>query len=217
MGIFRLVMFVCMVCYLPTVLAQQIPDTKKGKQKINQLDSKGNKHGMWLNKIPEYKGHPAYTEIGSYYKGLRTGPWYKVNTEGDLVAIENYKKDYFDGEVKYFVKGQVTCIGKYRGLNPDVQVDTIMVEDPVTGKQELVAVQADRGTVRHGTWRFYNETTGSIEKVEEYQIDSLIYEEYFPLSKADSLYYERRNQNLPHMRKGQSKKSSKKPFSYLNY
>ncbi|MCB0697593.1 MAG: hypothetical protein KDC07_09530 [Chitinophagaceae bacterium] len=205
-----------MICYAQVVAAQQIPDTKKQKQKLNQLDSKGRKTGMWLNKIQENRGNPAYTEIGSYYNGLKTGPWYKVNIEGDLVAIENFKKDYYDGEVKYFVKGQVTCIGLYRGLNPDVEVDTIMVEDPVTGIQQLVAVRADRGAVRHGTWRFYNETTGSIEKVEEYQVDSLIYEEYFPLSKADSLYYERRNQNLPHMNK-RTDKSAKKPFSYINY
>jgi len=210
-------MIVLAVGYMSAAFAQQIPDTKKQKGKINQTDNKGRKQGMWLNKIPESHGHASYSEIGSYYNDMKTGTWYKVDIAGDLVAIENYKKDFYDGEVKYFVKGQVTCIGLYRGLNPNVEVDTIMVEDPVTGKQELVPVRADRGAVRHGTWRFYNETTGSLEKVEEYQVDNLIYEEYFPLSKADSLYYERRNQNLPHMRKGSANKSSKKPFSYINY
>lgn len=214
MNFSRVVMVVMMVLLVQVAVAQQMPDTKNPKAKMNQLDSKGRKTGTWVNNMPEDKGNAPYTEFGSYLNGMKNGLWYKMNIAGDLLAIENYKKDYFDGEVKYFTKGQVTVIGLYRALNPDVVVDTIVVEDPVTGIQQLVTIYSDRGTVRHGTWRFYNEYTGAIEKVEEYQVDSMIYEEFFQLSKADSLYYERRNKNMPHVKKGQSGKPVK--GSYLH-
>ena len=197
-------------------MAQTMPDKKSSKTKINQKDAKGHKQGMWLNNVKETRGERAYTEFGTYYNSLKSGLWYKINSVGDLVAIENYKKDVLDGEVKYFVKGQVTCIGLYRGLNPDVAIDTIMVVEPVTGEETLVAVEADRGSVKHGTWRFYDELTGAITKVEEYQVDSLIYEEYFTMSKQDSAYYEQRNKNLPHMKKSVPAKAARKQHSYLN-
>lgn len=197
------------------VAAQQLPDKKKLKEKLNQYDSKGMKDGLWLNRTAERKGEVAFNEFGNYHKGEKTGLWYKMAADGDLMAIENYKRDHYDGQVKYFTNGQLTVVGMYRALNPDVVVDTIIVEEPVTGMQQLVAVSADRGTVRHGTWRFYDERTGRLEKVEEYQVDSMIYEEHFPMSRADSLYYEKRNASLPHMKKG-SDKPQRKMHSYLN-
>lgn len=211
----RLIPFFLLLLMATTVAAQQLPDKKKLKEKLNQYDSRGMKDGLWLNRMPERKGEAGYNEFGNYYKGEKTGLWYKMDGEGDLMAIENYKRDYYDGQVKYFTNGQLSVVGMYHALNPDVVVDTIMVTEPVTGMQELVAVKADRGTVRHGTWRFYDQRTGRLEKVEEYQVDNLIYEEYFPMSKADSLYYEKRNTNLPHMKKG-SDKPQRKMHSYLN-
>lgn len=211
----RLISFSLLLLMATAVTAQQLPDKKKLKEKLNQYDSKGMKDGLWLNRMPEKKGEGAYNEFGNYHRGEKTGLWYKMNINGDLMAIENYKRDYYDGQVKYFTNGQLTVVGTYRALNPDVVVDTIIVEEPVTGAQELVAVKADRGTVRHGTWRFYDERTGRLEKVEEYQVDNLIYEEYFPMTKADSLYYEKRNASLPHMKKG-SDKAQRKTHSYLN-
>ncbi len=211
----KLIPVLLLMAMTTAAMAQQLPDRKKTKEPLNRYDGKGLKDGLWINRMPEHKGEAPYTEFGYYHRGEKNGLWYKMNSEGDLSAIENYKRDFFDGEVKYFTKGQVTVIGKYRGLNPDVVIDTIMVEEPVTGEQQLVAVKSDRGTVRHGTWRFYNERTGRLEKVEEYQVDELIYEEHFPMSKADSLYYEKRNANLPHMKKG-SDKPQRKMHSYLN-
>lgn len=216
MGLKKVIGVLLMAMAINIAEAQQMPDKKNPKTKINQKDSKGKKQGAWMNTVPEKKGEHAYSEFGSYLDNLKTGLWYKMSPSGDLIAIENYKKDMLDGEVKYFSKGQVTCIGLYRGLNPDIEVDTIVVTEPVTGEQQLVAVQADRGTVRHGTWRFFDELTGRMTKIEEYQIDSLIYEEYFVMSKADSLFYEKRNKNLPHMKKTSTAKPAKKQHSYLN-
>lgn len=211
----RLISVFLLLLMATAVTAQQLPDKKKLKEKLNQYDSKGLKDGLWLNRMPEHKGEGAFNEFGNYYRGEKTGLWYKMNIGGDLMAIENYKRDFFDGQVKYFTNGQLTVVGTYRALNPDVVIDTIIVTEPVTGMQELVAVKADRGTVRHGTWRFYDEHTGRLEKVEEYQVDNLIYEEYFPMTKADSLYYEKRNQGLPHLKKNVDK-PQRKTHSYLN-
>lgn len=193
--------------------AQTLPDKKKTK--VNQKDNKGQKQGTWVINIPEKRGEEAYTEFGDYKNSLKNGPWYKLNSVGDIVSVENYKKDLLDGEVKYYVKGNVTVIGAYRGLNPEVKFDTIVVTEPVTGEEKLVAVEADRGSVRHGTWRYFDELTGYMSKLEEYQIDSLIYEEYFQYTKADSTFYQERNKNLPHMKKA-APKPAKKQHSYLN-
>lgn len=212
-GLYILILSTCLTA-VSCFAQQSVPTPGKGS-KINQVDNQGKRTGTWLNSIPENKGESAYTEFGPYQNGMKNGLWYKMNPNGDLLAIENFKKDYYDGEVKYFAKGQVTCIGLYRALNPDVVVDTIVVVEPVTGEESLVPVMSERGTVRHGTWRFYDEVTGSLRKIEEYQVDDMIYEEFFPMSKADSLYYERRNRNLPHMKKPLPNTKASKQVSYL--
>lgn len=209
----RFILILLLLANVTAGMGQTVPDKKKTK--INQKDSKGQKQGTWVNNIAATKGEYPYTEFGNYLANMKNGLWYRLTSTGDLLAIENYKKDVLDGEVKYFTKGQVTVIGQYRGLNPDVTIDTILVIEPVTGEEKLVTIEADRGSVRHGTWRFYDELTGAITKVEEYQVDSLVYEEYFTMSKADSAYYERRNKNLPHMKKGAAK-PVRKQHSYLN-
>lgn len=198
-------------------VAQKKASLPKSGEQLNKRDSKGVKQGMWLNRISEKRGEPAYSEFGNYLHGQKNGLWYKVNTQGDLVAIENYKKDVFDGEVKYFTNGQVTTVGRFRGLNPDVLVDTIMVEDPVKQTQTLVPIKSDVGSVRHGTWRYYNESTGMIIKVEEYQIDNLIYEEYFKYSREDSLRLMKRMKNMPDPNISRNNIPTKKKHSYLNY
>lgn len=193
----------------------QNPAENMPPEKLNQYDEKGKRSGLWLITVKSIKGEPPYTEVGSYIKGEKSGLWYKMNEKGNMVAIENYKRDVLDGEVKYFNNGQIAIIGKYRGLNPDLPVDTIMVVEPVTGEQTLVPVPADIGSVRHGTWRYYN-TMGTIDRIEEYQIDEVIYEEVFTYTKEDSLRYQKRLQNMPdpnksHLPKGRTQ------HSYINY
>lgn len=211
------IVFLFALLSLQPVFAQNKPNAPKKGEELNKLDSKGKRQGMWLNKVPARKGEEPYSEFGNYLHGLKTGPWYKINRAGDLVAIENFRKDVFDGEVKYFTGGQVTVIGKYRGLNPDVLVDTIMVEDPVKDIQMLVPIKSEMGSVRHGTWRYYNESTGFLTKVEEYQVDDLIYEEYFDYSKEDSLRMVQRMKNMPDPNKARDNKSARRQHSYLNY
>ena len=218
MRILRSILMLLLLVTANNVLAQHAPDKKAKPAKVNQKDNKGHKQGPWVYTVPEKRGEDGYTEFGNYLDDMRAGLWYKMNTAGDLVSIENYKKDVLDGESKYYTKGKVTCIGQYRGLNPDVKIDTVMVIEPVTGEQILVGVEADRGTLRHGVWKYYDELSGDLRKVEEYQIDSLIYEKFYPLSKSDSAFYEERNKNLPHMRsKQEQSKNSRKQNAHLKH
>lgn len=197
------------------VQAQKRP-AKKEAEKVNQFDAQGRRHGMWVNIVDKRKGEEAYKEAGEYIGGRKSGLWYKMDEAGNMVAIENYKWGVLDGESKYFENGQVMVIGRYRGLNPDVEVDTIMVEDPVTDVQTLVPVRSDVHSVRHGTWRYYNERTGNIARIEEYQVDDLIYEEEFLYTKEDSLRFMERMKQMPDPTKPRSIKGQKQ-HSYINY
>ena len=155
---------------------------------------------MWYYEAEALRGEPAYKEFGSYKDDARTGLWYKLDKEDQLMAIENYKKGVLNGEVQYYTKGKLSCIGHYRGLNPDNKLDSVWVTDPVTYTDTMVIVPTERGSLKHGRWRYYDPITGKLTREEEYQVDNLISEkEYEFVSKSDSLIIERRKANLPHM------------------
>lgn len=212
----RIIIFSLLISFSLDAGAQKQPRKKQAAEELNKFDHKGRRTGMWLNMHGEDKGEQAYTEVGSYLQGVKNGLWYKMDKAGDMVAIENFRRGVLDGEVKYFSNGQVTVIGRYRGLNPNLEIDTIMVVDPVSGKQDLVPVKADMGSVKHGTWRYYNEETGAISRVEEYQVDNLIYEEDFVYSREDSLRMMQRMKNLPDPNTPRDPKN-RKVHSYLTY
>lgn len=178
--------------------AQQNENTRPP---LNQLDKKGRREGMWLAQYPERMGEDAYSEFGNYIGGRKNGTWYRMDPSGELLAIERFKNDVLDGEVKYFEQGRLVCIGHYRGLNPGRAYDTILVLNPVTGFERLTPIPTERGTIRHGMWRFYDPETGRLIREDDYQADELMSRQEFPLSNKDSLYYEQRNKRLPHNRK----------------
>lgn len=169
---------------------------------LNQKDARGKAHGTWYVQQPARMGEPAFIEFGNYDHGRKAGIWYKLDGEGQLIAMERYRDDVLDGEVKYFENGYLTCVGHYRGLNPRQKFDTIIVADPITGLEKLVSVSTDRGALRHGTWRYYDPQTGRLIKEEEYQVDDLIGEKTFGLTKEDSTYYQKRVRTLPHVKNG---------------
>lgn len=181
---------------------------------VNKMDESGKRHGMWLVSQPEHMGEEGFTEFGNYDHGLKYGKWYKIDGEGDLVSVEMFKNDVLDGEVKYYDKGMLTCIGHYRGLNPETKYDTIVVVHPVTGEESLKAVQSDRGTTRHGLWQFFDPQTGKLLKEEEYQVDDLVYSHRFNLTKADSIASENQAKKLPHATGKQYKPPAGKEVNY---
>jgi hypothetical protein len=184
---------------------------------VNQFDSKGKPHGMWVIGEPAAMGEPGFTQFGRYEHGDKVGPWYKLDGDGDLMAAETYRNNVLDGETKYYDKGRLIAVGMYRGLNPEREYDTIMVEDPVTGLQRLRAVHNERNTVRHGIWRFYNADNGRMIREEEYQVDSMIYSKEFGLSKDDSTYYLQREAKMPHNRKKSYSPPPGKDAGYIKY
>jgi hypothetical protein len=177
--------------FVPRVFAQE-------KTEINKRDDKGKPIGFWHTFEPAEKGEPARSIFGYYDHGQKNGLWYESDQTGNLTSIEAFKQNVRDGEVKYFTNGQLTCVGHYRGLNPQLEIDTVHITDPITGLESWVNVPTERGSVRHGRWRFYDETSGRLLKEEQYQIDDLIYKKDFSISPADSIHYQKRNAMLPH-------------------
>jgi hypothetical protein len=203
MKLLKYIFVLALLYFAMQATAQQITKVSEPKAPatINQVDAAGKRHGLWLLGEEARMGETAFKEFGTYDHGDKTGPWYKIDNDGELFAIENFRNDLLDGEVKYFDKGRLNAVGRYRGLNPERRTDTVIVEDPETGLQMLRSVPVDHSSVRHGMWRFYDVQNGRLTREEEYQIDSLIYSKDFPMSKADSLYYQKRDKGLPHNKK----------------
>ena len=168
---------------------------------VNQKDKSGERHGLWYIQQPARMGESAYAEWGSYDHGRKTGIWYATDAEGDLKSVERFRSDVKDGDAKYFDRGRLIAAGPYRGLNPAQEWDTVMVENAVTGVISPVPVRTDRGSLRHGLWRFYDEQTGRLTREIEYQVDSAVYQKTFLLTKDDSTYYQRHVQRMPHVKK----------------
>ncbi|MBS1687566.1 MAG: hypothetical protein JSS96_02490 [Bacteroidetes bacterium] len=196
--------------------AQSSSAAPKGKAEapLNLKDAKGLPQGLWMSSIPGRMGEDAYTIFGHYDHGRKYGLWYKVSPDGTPMSIENYRNNTLDGEVKYFEDGQLTCVGHYRGLNPDNLYDTVVVVDAETGLEGLRSISSERGSQRHGMWRYYDTETGRLVKEEEYQVDDLLYRKEFPLSKADSLFYAKRNEKLPHKVSQKYQPPANKQFNY---
>jgi len=203
---------------LPLQLGAQPPVAKSEEKpaSLNQTDKRGNRQGMWYLQQPERMGEDAYREFGNFSGGRKTGLWYHMNSAGEITSIEQFRNNVLDGEVKYFENGKLVCIGHYRGLNPDQAFDTIFVENPVTGTEKLVAVSTERGTLRHGLWRYYDPKTGRLIREEDYQVDELLFRQEFALSNTDSAYYAERDKRLPHNTKRIYQPPAGKRYHYYN-
>lgn len=206
-------MCLCNVAGMAQDAAVNIKD--KSAKDVNKLDEHGKRNGIWLISKDARMGEEGFTEFGNYEHGLKMGKWYKIDSEGDLMSVEMFKNNVLDGEVKYYEKGQLTCIGHYRGLNPNVEYDSIVVVHPVTGEESLRRVESERGTTRHGLWQFFNPQNGKLIKEEEYQVDELVYSRRFNLTKADSLASQAHIQELPHNRGSEYKPPVDKQVNYL--
>lgn len=211
MKLFRFILVIALLYWGMQATGQSRKTTANPPEKgatINQSDNKGSRYGMWVINEPEKMGEPGFMSFGKYDNNEKYGAWYKLDEDGDLLAIETYKNNVLDGEVKYFEKGRLICIGHYRGLNPDHAFDTIIVTDPNTGAQVLRSVPTEKGSLRNGAWQFYNPENGRLTRQEDYQVDELIASKEFGMTKEDSVYYRKREANMPH-----NKKQKKSIFS----
>lgn len=184
--------FLILICSLGMALAamgqqnKQANNNTKSKDEdkaaaFNLKDEKGRKTGMWILKQEALRGEPATTSFGNYLEGRKMGTWYNIDNEGRPISILKYFKGELNGESKYFENGQLFCIGQWRGLNPDVDFDTVEVYNPVTDITEYVAVPTERGSLQHGIWKYYHPDSGVLIKEEEYQVGERIrLKEYHP-------------------------------------
>lgn len=143
---------------------------------INAINQKGEKHGKWVISIPELRGEPGYEEEGIYKKGLKHGIWRKYNSEGDIIAVENYKNGGKDGLQQYFTYlGDLVLEESWKGYDPDAPYDTIPIYG--TGSGEIIdykIVKAEQYSVKNGEWKFYEPGTGRLIKTEQWERNNLV-------------------------------------------
>jgi antitoxin component YwqK of YwqJK toxin-antitoxin module len=191
---------------------EKLPDTNVP---LNRFDADGKRNGTWWITHKAGMGEEASSEFGNYDGGVKYGKWYKLDKEGDITAIEMFKNDRLDGEVKYYEKGILYCTGFYRTFKTGADRDTIMVVNPENDEQMLREVLAEHNTMRHGIWRFFDETTGKLIKEEEYQVDSLIWSKRYT-SPQDSLANAKRESLMPHNKKKYKKEQTNPKGQVLN-
>ncbi len=184
---------------------------------FNQTDEKGKPHGQWVIQQPARMGEPAYAEWGSYNHGVKTGPWYKFDGSEHVTSIERFRAGVLDGEAKYFENGALICVGNYRGLNPFSAYDTIYVLDPVTDVEVRKVVATDRGSLKHGIWRYYDPRTGRLTRELDYQLDEVIARQEFAVAPKDSAWYKARELAMPHKQKTFYKPPRDKQVRYTDF
>lgn len=137
---------------------------------LNRLDQNDQKQGPWVVRVEDLRGEPGYEEEGFFEDGKKTGMWRKYALSGDLIAIENYKWGEKDGKQQYYTKmGDLLREESWRATNPENPYDSVQVPDPVVpNKWETKIVKLEVASVAHGVWKFYDPSTGFIEKQETY-------------------------------------------------
>ena len=137
---------------------------------INATDKKDLKQGKWVITTGELRGEPGYVEEGIFKNGKKEGVWRRYNSNGDLIAMENYRFGGKDGEQQYFtMMGDLGRIENWRAYNPDAPYDTIPIYG--TDNNQIISykiVKAEQYSVRHGTWKYFDPTSGRLIRSETY-------------------------------------------------
>lgn len=163
---------------------------------INRMDAQHRRQGPWMMEVMDDSEQLQWS-IGSYLNGKMNGPWIKTNRDGAPIAQENFKHDMLDGEAKYYEDGRLICVGHYLALRSTYEYDTVWVENPETNQLRPVRIKSNRGSVRHGFWTYYHPGTTQLARVQEYQVDSLIYSKDYR-EAADSVQIMKRMKAWPH-------------------
>ena len=143
---------------------------------LNRVDMKGRKQGRWVVHVDEIRGERGYEEEGVFVDGEKEGTWRRFSLDGDLIAIENYRWGQKDGKCQYFTyAGEPEHEESWRAVDPKNPYDTVNVYD-VNDPNKVVGmrvVKMDILSVKNGTWRFYDPSSGIIQKEEEWVMDKL--------------------------------------------
>jgi hypothetical protein len=142
---------------------------------LNKVDSKNQKQGKWVNRVDEVRGEPGYEEEGEYKNNRKEGTWRIYSLEGDLTGLEFYRWGNKDGNCQYFnSSGSLVREESWRALNPDKLYDTLEIEDiDHLNEYKTVIVKNEGVAIRHGYWKFYDPSTGMINKTQFYTMGKL--------------------------------------------
>ena len=142
---------------------------------LNKVDMKNMKQGKWVERKDEIRGEPGDEEEGEYKNNRREGTWRIYSLQGDLTALEFYKWGNKDGVCQYFnASGSLVREESWRALNPDKLYDTLEIEDiDHLNEYKTVIVKNEGVAIRHGQWKFYDPTTGMIDKIQTYTMGKL--------------------------------------------
>ena len=142
---------------------------------LNKVDMKNMKQGKWVERKDEIRGEPGDEEEGEYKNNRREGTWRIYSLQGDLTALEFYKWGNKDGVCQYFnASGSLVREESWRALNPDKLYDTLEIEDiDHLNEYKTVIVKNEGVAIRHGQWKFYDPSTGMIDKIQTYTMGKL--------------------------------------------
>lgn len=142
---------------------------------LNKVDKKNMKQGKWVERTDEVRGEPGNEEEGEYKNNRREGTWRIYTLQGDLTALEFYKWGNKDGVCQYFnASGSLVREEGWRALNPDKLYDTLEIEDiDHLNEYKTVIVKNEGVAIRHGQWKFYDPSTGMINKIQTYTMGKL--------------------------------------------
>lgn len=143
--------------------------TSKGDT-INRVDNGQKKQGPWINRFEELRGEPGFEEEGHYLNDKKEGAWRKFNLDGDLIGIEFYRWGNRDGKQQYFTRnGGLLREESWKAMNPLNPYDTIVVPDldnPDVMVEKII--KQESAEVRHGSWRYFDPTSGQVMKTEKF-------------------------------------------------
>ncbi len=180
-----------------TILKPNLYEIAMSGDSINRTDHEGLRQGIWNVYHESRYGDDAYFEIGKYTDNKKNGEWKTYSKSGTILKEENYYNNYLNGEVRFYDNGMLTCVAQYLALRTDVPYDTIAVEDPITGEFVDKVIPTNLGSVRNGFWKYYKPPYNEIRKIEEYQLDELIYEQEYGTA-SDSILFQQRIDKYPH-------------------
>lgn len=94
---------------------------------------------------------------------------------GDLIGLEYYKWGMENGVCQYFgMNGSLLREESWRALNPDKVYDTVQVaEVDKLDSYKTVVVKNEGVALKDGTWKFYDPSTGMVDRTEVYTMGKL--------------------------------------------
>src|SRR5690606_23719994 len=58
---------------------------------LNKRDQQNRKQGTWFIRKEALRGEPAYVTFGDYLDDKKQGAWYRLDAEGQLESVLNYR------------------------------------------------------------------------------------------------------------------------------